>query len=521
MIPLYTTEQVRKADEYAVNKLGIPSIALMENAARSIYEQIFIHFPNTPQSARFGILCGKGNNGGDGYALARHLINNGYEVVIIALGTEKDLKGDALTNFKITKKLMGERKDSKLVEYKNAGSLNALKNCSFIVDAMLGTGAKGELREPYKAIAEKANESIAIRVAVDLPTGLDADTGSGNTVFNADLTVTLAEFKQGLFFEEGYANCGKAAKGSIGIGGEYFEGLETNTYLIEPEDAFDGLPNKASNIHKYSSGKVLTVAGSGNLPGAALLTANTALKTGAGASILAFPESLKGLAQSALESGVVHPYDDAGKEILSEENVDELKERVEWADVIALGPGLGREPETIAAVAKLLKQFPKKHFVVDADAVYAISEIGLSNVNLKNKVLTPHHGEFSQLLGITTKELKDDIMHYGLEFVKQTGAYLVLKGAPTIIFNPAGEVFINTTGNAGMAKFGNGDVLTGNIASFISQSGDVEASVIAAVYVHSLSADLLLKEKTVYGFTANDIMDNLPYAIKFITDTFI
>ena len=521
MIPLYSTRQVREADIYAINNLGIPGIALMENAARSIYEQIFYYFPDTTSDSLFGIICGKGNNGGDGYALARHLLNSDFDVVVISLGNEDELNGDALTNYKITKSLLKLKDFGKLVEYKNASSLNALKNCDFIIDAMLGTGSAGELRDPYKTIIEKVNESEAVRIAVDLPTGLDADTGYGETIFDADLTVTLAEFKKGLFFEEGCTNCGKVVKGQIGIGDEYFYDQETNIYIVEPEDALYGLPVKGGNIHKYSSGKVLTIAGSGHLPGAAFFAANTALKVGAGASILAFPASLKELAQAKLDSSVVLPYNDDGKEYLALDNLEELEERIEWADVVAVGPGLGREPETVQAIAEIFRKFPKVPFVVDADAITAIGEIGLDKVNLKNKVLTPHHGEFAQLLQIPVKQLKKDVLRYGTEFVKQTGAYLVLKGAPTLVFNPSCEIFANSTGNAGMAKFGNGDVLTGNIAGFLAQNGDIESSVISAVYLHSLSADLLMKEKTVYGFTATDIMENLPYAIKFISDTFI
>ncbi|OGU55570.1 MAG: NAD(P)H-hydrate dehydratase, partial [Ignavibacteria bacterium RBG_13_36_8] len=347
------------------------------------------------------------------------------------------------------------------------------------------------------------------------------DTSTGEIIFEADLTVTLAEYKRGLFYGKGYVNCGRIAKGYIGVGQEFFDELEVNDYLIEPEDAFFGLPIRSLDDHKYSAGKVLTIAGSGLLPGASFFTANSALKAGAGASILAFPNSIKSLAQNKLDGAIVQPYDDKGKEYLSSENIDELKERINWADVIAIGPGLGRETETGKAVIEILKRFVNKKFVIDADAVCALGGGKYKRVNLKEKVLTPHHKEFADLVGIKINELQNNILSVGKEFVKKTGAYLVLKGAPTIIFTPLGDVYINSSGNPGMAKFGTGDVLTGVMAGIISQNDKMEESIFTSVYLHGLTADLLLEKKTDLGITASDIMEHIPNAIKFLEDSII
>ena len=521
MIPLYTSQQVREADNYAINTLGIPSIVLMENAARSIYEEITNYFECKEKVEIIGIVCGKGNNGGDGFALARHFIINGYVVKIISLGAEEELKGDALINFRITKNLIAEHSSSKIEVYENLKDLALFDDCELMIDAMLGTGSRGDLTEPYKEIVEKLNSIDALKVSVDLPTGLDLENAFGEMIFNPDLTITLSEFKTGLFYGKGYLNSGNIVKGSIGMDNEYYDKLSVNDYLIEPEDAYYGLPRKSLDQHKYSAGKVLVIAGSGKYPGASFMTTNAVLRSGAGSSILAFPKSLKNVAHQKLESAIVVAYEDEGKEFLSSSNLKELDEKINWADVIAIGPGIGREDETKNAVIEILKTHKSKKFVIDADAIIALKDDEYKKLNLKSKVLTPHHKEFADLLGINVEDLEKQLLRYGKEFAVENSCCLVLKGAPTIIFNSSGEIFINSAGNPGMAKFGSGDVLTGVIAGFLAQADDIEDALISAVYIHSLAADLLLEDKTEYGFTSEDLIQGIPNAIKFILKSFV
>ena len=521
MIPLYTSQQVREADSFAINTTGIPSIVLMENAARSVFLETFLQLSDKLENKNIGIICGKGNNGGDGFAVARHFINHYYNVTIISLGAEEEFKGDALTNFRIVKNLLAEHPTSKIFVYKEIKDLAHLENCSLIIDAMLGTGTRGELTEPYKEIVEKLNLLNAFRIAVDLPTGLDLENASGEIIFNADLTVTLSEFKTGLFYGKGYSNAGAISKGTIGIGNEYYDKLTVQNFLVEPEDAFYGLPIKKLDQHKYSAGKVFIIAGSGKLPGAAILTSNSVLRCGAGASVLAFPKSIKNIAQKKIASATVLSYNDENKEYLSDANLKELEEKINWANCIAIGPGLGREEETQKAIIEILRNYKHKKFVIDADAVIALGNDAYAKLNLKDKVLTPHHKEFADLLSVQLDELEKNLLSFGKKFTNETGCYLVLKGAPTIIFNPAGEAFINSSGNPGLAKFGSGDVLTGMISAFLAQSNEIEEPLISAVYLHSLTADLLMEEKTEYGYTAEDLIKKIPDGIKFILKTFI
>lgn len=517
MIPLYSTKQIRKIDEYAINKLELASAVLMENAAREIFQNVAESF----EISSVGIVCGKGNNGGDGFTVARHFVIAGLKVKIIYLGTPKEMSPDCKTNFSVLKKMLNSCSNLSISRYKSPNSLSGLKSCDLICDALLGSGAEGKLREPYLTIIRILNRIAKFKVAIDIPTGLNADTGFAAELFHADVTITLGGLKKGLFFGDGYAFAGDIELGNIGIPDNFLESQTTNTFLIEPEDALNGLPVKAKNIHKYSAGKVLSICGSESFPGAAVLTSRSALKIGAGASILAFPKSSRPLIQKKLGEVVVQDYNDEENGCLLEKNVDQLSAKIKWADTIALGSGIGRDKRTQAAINQFLKRRLFKKCVIDADAIFAINKNRYKKLNLKNLVLTPHQAEFADLIGISVAELKRDLLKYGSLFVKRTGAFLILKGAPTIIFTPDGDSLINSTGNAALAKFGTGDVLTGMIAGLMAQQKDIENAIIAAVYIHGLAADLMVTKTTEYSLLAGDLINYIPDAIKFLRNSVV
>ena len=521
MIPLFSTDQVREVDSYAINELGIPGLVLMENAALQIFSIVTEKIIIQNKIEKIGFVCGKGNNGGDGFAAARHFANNNFKVNVVYIGSENEMSPDCLSNYKILSNLSKQNENIFIKKYGSEKDLRYLTGNQVIFDALLGSGGHGALREPYKSIIENINKIRSYKIAVDIPTGLDADKGSGETTFNADLTITLGEYKRGLFYSDGAVCTGEVVKGNIGVSYSYFDRFDTKEYLIEPEDVFHFLPVKNKDVHKYSAGKVFVLAGSEKLPGAAVLTSSSTLKVGAGASVLAFPKSARKLVSKKLLEVIVESYEDNSTGILSENNLKELSKRLTWCDVIAIGPGLGRDEETQKAVLEIIKKNKNKKIVIDADAIFALDNKRYTELNLQNAVLTPHHGEFANLIGVEISELKSDILLHGKHFTEQTGAYLVLKGSPTIIFTPGGEALINTSGNPGMAKFGTGDVLTGVLAGLIAQSKNIEKAVIAGVYIHSLAADLLLNNYTVYGYTANEIIKNLPKAIKFLRKTFV
>ncbi len=423
---------------------------------------------------------------------------------------------DCRFNYQVLKKLSLSNRKIKLKKFSSIKDLSSLKSCSIICDALLGSGTQGDLRKPYTSIVNYLNRLTAIKVAIDIPTGLNADSSDAEISFKADYTITLGQLKKGLFFGDGYVYSGEVEKGGIGIPDSLYDNFTTTEFLIEPEDALLGLPFKEKNLNKYSAGKVLTIAGSGSLPGAAVLTSTSALKIGSGASILCFPKSIRELIHKKLNEVVVRTYEDDGKEYFSEKNIDELSDKIKWADVIAIGPGLGREKETQKAVISFIKKFKSKLKVIDADAIFALGQGRYKKLNLRNSVLTPHHAEFTNLIGISTSELRKDILKYGKAFVERTGAYLVLKGAPTIIFTPGGDALINTTGNPSLAKFGSGDVLAGFISGLIAQNKNIESSIISAVYIHSLAADILAKKRSRLDILATDIQNYIPQTINFL-----
>ena len=514
MIPLFNTSQIRSLDSYAISELKVPGIVLMENAAKGIFEAITDSIESNIK--KVGIVCGKGNNGGDGLAVARHFSNAGYDVKVVILGKTDELSTDCKINFVILTNLAKRRKNLYIRYFKSNQDINWLSDSDLIIDAILGSGFTGELKEPYSSIIKTMNRMKALKCAIDVPTGLNADTGFGNIIFNADITITLGDFKKGLFFNKGYENSGEVVLKEIGIGTDYLDEKSVATFLVEPEDAYNFLPKRSRSANKYSAGKVLTIAGSYQFPGAAVLTSQSSLIAGAGASILAIPDSANKLIHKKLLEVVIETYGDNDTKSFNNVALESLNKRIKWADVVSIGPGLGRCEDTVKSVRDFLIQHKFNYAVIDADALNALDKKFLSRVNLKNCILTPHLGEFSRLLGIDSDEIIKDVLHFGVEFATKYHCTLVLKGAPTIIFNQKGEAFINTTGNSGMAKFGTGDVLTGIIAGFLAQNKNPENAAISGVYLHSLAADLLLKQKPILSYQASDIMLNLTKAIKFL-----
>jgi NAD(P)H-hydrate epimerase len=520
MIPLFNTKDVREVDNYAINKLRIPGIVLMENAAVNITRILLEHYKKESLK-KIAVLCGKGNNGGDGFAVARQLCENGINTCVLSISDEKNMSDDCKTNYVIIKNLAKENPSIEFFHLKEIDKFyNRVKNCNLIIDALLGSGASGALKEPILSIVKKINIINVPKAAIDIPTGLDCDKGWGEHIVNCDLTITLAGYKKGLFFNAGYLNSGMVELADIGIGVSLLNNVNTNTFEIEPEDALEGIPEKKKNVHKYSSGKALCICGSGKYPGAGALVSKAAIKIGAGASILAFPESARELVYKDIAEVVVEQYNDDGKDYFTPAALDKLNNRIEWADAVAVGSGLGREPETAEAIYKLLKEKKYKKLVIDADAIFPLNNNIYRKFVLKNVVFTPHIKEFSELINVSIDEISKNILAYGMKFCRETGAYLVLKGAPTILFTPEGNCCINSTGNPGMAKFGTGDVLTGTLVGLISQNEIIEKALISGIYIHSLSADILKVKFSENTFTSIDLIDNFGFTLNFIRKSF-
>jgi len=512
MVPLYSTEQVRQFDSFAIESLHVPSIVLMENAAVNISRFILNKFKELKS---IGVVCGKGNNGGDGFAVARHLYNAGLNIKCIYLYNENQMSSDCLTNFSILKNLSKHRKSLKLIKLDKIDDLNRIKNCDLIIDAILGSGFSGELNQELQLIVKRLNSFKSIKISLDIPTGINSNTGYGDVAFKSDYTITLGEYKKGLFVSNAYELCGEVILEEIGIGLDYFKSIKTNTFLIENYDVYNFLPKRSKTLNKYSAGKVLVIAGSYDFPGASYLTSSAAFNSGAGATILAVPDIVRKFIYKNLPEIVIQVYGYKNSKNITIDDYKNLEEKIIWADVVAIGPGLGRNDSTIEFVNFLLKQNKYKFCVLDADALFAIKD-KLNKIDLRKCILTPHLGEFSYLINVPINELKKDLLSFGQEFVKKFKTNLILKGAPTITFDKNGDSFINTTGNNGLAKFGSGDVLTGIIAGFLSQLKNQIQSAILSVYIHGLASDLIVDEKTEYSLMSSDLIKKIPYAIKFL-----
>ncbi len=512
MIPLYSTEQIRNFDSFAINSLNVPGIVLMENAAKNISKIISEKFENLKS---VGVICGKGNNGGDGFAVARHLSNYGLRITCIHLGDEDEMSDDCRTNYKILSNISKTRKNVTIKKFRSLNDIAKLKNTDVIIDAILGSGFSGELKEPILSIIKKINSYSNKKVAIDVPTGLNSDSGYGSLVFNADLTITLGEFKRGLFISKGYESCGEIFLEEIGVGRDYFDKINTSAYLVEPEDIYSFLPKRSKILNKYSAGKVLSISGSYDYPGAAILTSGSAFLSGAGAVILAVPDLVKKYIYKNLPEVVVQVYGNKNSKFITADDYQNLQQKIKWSDVVAIGPGLGRQNETLEFVSLFLLKQEFNYCVIDADALYAIKE-KLNKYNLSNCILTPHLGEFSFLINTHIDEIKKDILYFGTDFAKKYKTTLVLKGAPTIIFTKDGKSFINTTGNSGLAKFGSGDVLTGIISGLLAQSKNIVQSAISGVYIQGLTADVLRSEKSEYSLMSSDLMKNIYKSINFL-----
>jgi len=518
MIPLFTNKQVRAVDSFAIEQLNFPSLLLMENAASSLFSLISEKgfLSRTPQSV--GILCGKGNNGGDGFALARKIAFDGHKVTVLHLQDKNNFSSDARTNYELLQKSTAVYKNILIKKIDGAKDVKLLRSSNLIIDALLGSGSVGELQGQLKEIIEMVNSFHAKKVAIDVPTGLNADTGFGETIFKADLTISLGELKRGMFFGEGYSASGLVEKGNIGLGERFFAEEVGQDYFVERSDIKSFIPLKGKSLNKYSAGKVFLLTGSKGYGGAAVLSSSAAFKSGAGAVILAIPGSLQKIILQKRPETVINFYGEKETEYLSSEYYSSLQEKITWANAIAVGSGIGRNEATMEFVRLLLKNHPNKKIVLDADALHAIGKNGYRQYQLKNTVFTPHLGEFCSLINVEKNIVEKDLLYYGKEFVKETKAILVLKGPRTVTFTPDGKSYINPTGNEGLAKFGSGDVLTGMLVSFLAQIKDVRHAVLSAVYLHGAAADRLKKEKSAYGFTASDLPDQIPFTLKELND---
>ncbi|HUJ89199.1 MAG TPA: NAD(P)H-hydrate dehydratase [Syntrophorhabdales bacterium] len=506
---ILSPERMKRYDEYAINTWGIPSTVLMENAGRSTYRLIKKEHLNG--NKRLAICCGRGNNGGDGFVIARYAVRDGFETTVFLTCEPGELKGDAALNMELYRNLGGQ-----MVAVKKPGDVRQrLKEADLIVDAILGTGLSKEVQGLEKAVIEEMNRSGKTIVAVDIPSGLDALRGVPlGIAVKAAGTYTYGYAKMGQILYPGAAYVGEltvidislpaCAEKEIGIDGEVVDGDTVRSFLKK----------RSPWAHKGSFGHALIISGSTGKTGAAAMTSNAALKIGAGLVTLVIPRSLNDIMEVKLTEVMTYPTDDQGKGYLTLGAFDEIAAFAADKDVIVIGPGLSTVEETMALVRKLYVELDKP-FVVDADGITSFQ--GHEELIRKRKgkaVFTPHPGELGRLLGMSPAEINADRCDIGRRFVETHEISLVLKGARTVTFGAEGSMFINPTGNASLAKGGSGDVLTGFVGGLVSQGYTLLEASVLGVYLHGYIADSWVAKKTDMDLIAGDLLNGLGEALQ-------
>jgi len=490
MRPLVTTETMARADRATIEQLRTSEERLMELAGRETSRII------RDSGETFLVICGKGNNGGDGFVLARHLLNSGASVILWPLCPVEELKPVNRAGFDI---LLAYQQHCPALQLASSKEelLELLEStpCDVIVDAVLGTGLslaqdgaplKGTTAEAVAYINELHDTTPAVTVAIDIPSGLDATTGfAAEPAVRADLTVTMAFEKAGFYVNKGPELAGEVETAEISI--PAFLLPEPRMSLVDNEFAADCYTLRETSSAKHQNGKLLIIAGSrtpaASMLGAAILAAKGAAACGTGYLTLSLPPELADPLHLALPSATV-----IGR------TFESIMEKAEWADAIVLGCGMGRDPETMQLLVKLLKEplFRHKKLVLDADALFLLPETGLSlaQLALEDALLTPHLGEFSRLQGDTVENIRQDLLGYAADFASSNGIHILLKGSPTIVSSPEGELLISTSGTEALASAGSGDVLAGMIGALAAKGASTFHAGAAAAWIHGRAGDL-------------------------------
>lgn len=511
-----TPSQMREIDARAIRKYKISGLTLMENAGRAVAEQAEAMLaPNS--SGAVCIVCGPGNNGGDGLAAARLLKCRGCEVQVFLLGSMLKLKGDAKTNvrkLKTAKIKINEIKGSAGIEALKAG----LKKSGLVIDAIFGTGFKGPIGKNIAPAMDLINASGRPVLSADIPSGVDGETGrASDKAVRADVTVTMGLLKTGLLFHPGKALAGKVIIADIGFPEKAIAEQKINVHLADHHIARNWLPARKPDAHKGSCGTVLALAGSAGMTGAASLASLSAMRSGAGLVYLGIPESLNDIMEAKLTEVITKPLPETRNRTLSLSSQDRIYKLMAKADSLVIGPGLSAHPETAELVQSVIRS-SNLPTVLDADGLNAFASRPELLRSAASLIMTPHYGELSRLIKADISQIKGQPLKYALAAAKKFNQIIILKGAPTVTALPDGRAWINPTGNSGMATAGAGDVLAGLIAGLLAQGLAPERAAVLGVYLHGLAGDLAAEDKTEYCLLAGDIIEHLPRAFRKIME---
>ncbi len=514
---LTTAAEMREMDRRTIEDFGLPGRVLMENAGRGAVG-FFLECFGRLEGRSAAVIAGRGNNGGDGFVMARYLHQQGINVSVYLLSERGRVQGDALTNLALL--------DPAGVPVIALPDLEAFETVSaeigrhaVFIDAILGTGLNSDVRGYFRTAIERINELGRPVFAVDIPSGLNADTGRiCGVCIRAAATATFAFAKCGHLIPPGAALTGDLRIVDIGIPAHIVESVAPRQQAILPQTASGAVPRRQRDAHKGTSGHLLVVAGSPGKTGAAAMAALSAMRTGAGLVTLAVPKSLNPVVEPQVTEVMTALLPETVDGALDEKALDRILALAADKKCLAIGPGIGTGEETRHLVRQVVAKSPVP-LVIDADGLNCLAGgTGVLKQAGVPVVLTPHPGEMSRLSGISTGEIQADRIGRAREFAEAHGVFLVLKGAATVVAAPDGRCLINTTGNPGMASGGMGDVLTGLIAGWMTQGLDPLAACLAGVFLHGRAADALSEESGPFGYLASDVMRQIPAQIRSIVE---
>ncbi|MEC4890566.1 MAG: NAD(P)H-hydrate dehydratase [Nitrospira sp.] len=513
MRKIVTAAQMQSLDRRTIEEAGVPGTTLMERAGAGVVTCLEQHL-GPLRGKTVTVLCGKGNNGGDGFVVARLLHKQRANVRTLALAPLADLSRDAATMYRQLVRAAGK---TAIKPFASTSQIQAiLRDSDVIVDALLGTGLASDVTGRYGHAIDSINQARRLTVAVDLPSGIHADTGAvlGRAVM-ADLTVTFGLPKLGLFHNQGIDHAGHVETVDIGIPPAYVDAMESRINLITAPFVRSVLPTRRLSSHKGTFGHAGIIAGSVGKTGAAAMAANAALRAGAGLVTVAIPASVNDVLEAKLLEAMTLPMPDTKARTFARTAVDRLKAFVTARTAVAIGPGLSTHPETVELIQALIKQLDRPA-VLDADALNALAgRASLLTECTIPPILTPHPGEMARLeTDATVQSVNADRIGTATRFARERGVYLVLKGARTIIARPDGLVAICPTGNPGMATAGTGDVLTGIMVGLLAQGLASWDAACAATYLHGLAGDLAAEVNGQAGMIAGDVIEQIPHALN-------
>ncbi len=513
---ILTAKQMREADRRTIEEVGVPSLLLMENAGLQVVAAIDAAFGNLA-GRRVAVLCGRGNNGGDGLVVARTLRQRNVDVSVFLLGRAADVKGDARTNLESLGALA-----LPVVEVADESDWDrhapAIGSRDLIVDALFGTGLSSPLSGLPRRVVERVNALSADVVSIDLPSGLSADTAEViGPCIRASLTVTLGAPKLPLALPPALELAGKVVVADIGIPADVIEAMEPPVVrLTTPESLRALVPVRRPDAHKGSFGHVLVVAGSPGKTGAAHLAAMGALRSGAGLVTAGTPRSSQPVVAALGAEYMTEGLDEDVAGVLAASALPAVLAHP--ATVVAAGPGLGAGAG-VAEIVEGLVARAGRPLVLDADALNAFAgrPDRLRARAGQSIVITPHPGEMARLLGVATADVQGRRVDAARDLARTAGLFVVLKGHRTVIATPSGCVHVNPTGNPGMATGGTGDVLTGMIAGWLAQLGDAEKACLLAVYLHGAAGDLAAADQSEVSMIAGDLVGRIGGAVLDLT----